>query len=250
MKRYVLYIVGAFVFAAAAAGATGIWKLYASYPTPGPNPRGYWSDAPGGGYILIDGPNPYVFRYWWERSSILSSFPAPGGAGAWGVYYSTPDLYITNNRTSWIYKTTRQGSVTTSFRCPFDGPADLDFKASFPAGLMVAIPDRNKIALMDRTTGSLNRTYSGPGSRPTGCSGYGHLYVADAGTRTVYENGTPVITGVQTPVGFCAGWVGTPPYDIYLFVVDDATDRYYYYTRASEVVVCPASLGRVKALFK
>ncbi len=115
---------------------------------------------------------------------------------------------------------------------------------------MVAIPGRNLIALLDRTTGSLVGTYAGPGSRPIGCYGYAHLYIADAGTYTVYEDGIPMITGIQAPVGFSGTWYGTPPYDVHLYVVDDATDRYYYYTRASEVVVCPASLGRVKALFK
>ncbi len=171
----------------------------ASYPTPGPNPRGYSSGTPFAGYIVIDGPNPYVYRYSWEQSTIRSSFPAPGGPGAWGVYYHTETFYITNNRTSWIYETTKQGSVVSSFRCPFYGPADLDFKASFPPGLIVAIPDRNSIALLNRTTGSLVGTFAGPGRRPTGCCGYAHLYVADAATHTVYENGVPIITGIQTP---------------------------------------------------
>jgi hypothetical protein len=235
---------------AAPCFATPVWKLYASYPTPGPDPRGYWSSNPEAGYIVMDGPNPYVYRYSWEQASIRWSFPAPGGPGAWGVLCFSGEFYITNNRTSWIYETTGQGSVTNSFRCPFDGPADLDFKASFPPGLMVAIPDRNILVQLDRTTGSLIGTYAGPGSRPTGCSGYGHLYVADASTRTVYENGSPIITGIQNLVGLCAGWTGTPPYDVHLYIIDTGTDRYYFYTRASEMSVAPASLGRVKALFK
>lgn len=245
-----LSLAALFVCVSGAGYGTPVWKLYASYPAPGPNPRGYWSNVSAAGYIVMDGPDPYVFRYWWERNSVLSSFPAPGGAGAWGIFLFTDTFYITNNRTSWIYETTRQGSVTNSFRCPFDGPADVDFKASFPGGLMIAIPDRNLLALLNRTTGSLLGTYAGPGSRPTGCSGYGHLYVADGGTHTVYENGTPVITGIQTPVGLCAGWMGTPPYDVHLYVVDDATDRYYFYMRYSEGGVFAASFGRVKALFK
>ncbi|MEE9455899.1 MAG: hypothetical protein V3W11_01965, partial [bacterium] len=92
-------------------------------------------------------------------------------------------------------------------------------------GLLVAIPDRNVIALLDRTTGSLIRTYAGPGSRPTGTCGYAHHYIADAGTHTVYEDGVPIITGIQTPVGLSSLWYGGPPYDQEMYVIDDATDR-------------------------
>ncbi len=247
MKR--LFILASVIFYTGVAAIADEWKLIASYPTPGPNPRGYSSGGPEAGYIVMDGPSPYVYRYSWEQGSIRWSFPAPGGAGAWGIYYYNPTFYVTNNRTSWIYETTKQGSIISSFRCPFDGPADLDFAAYFPAGLLVAIPERNILALLDLTTGSLIRTYAGPGRRPTGCCGYAHLYVADAATHTVYENGVPVITGIQTPVGLSGHVLTAPPYDMHLYVVDDATDRYYYYGRESGAVF-PASLGRVKALFK
>jgi hypothetical protein len=40
-----------------------------------------------------------------------------------------------------------------------------------------------------------------------------------------------------------------PPYDIKLYIIDDATDYYYYYTLEPSAVA-PASLGRVKALFE
>ncbi len=226
-----------------------VWKLYASYPTPGPNPRGYSSLHPGAGYIVMDGAAPRIYYYSWERAAILSSFRPPGGPGAWGIFYRDPELYITNNLTSWIYKTTTQGSVITSFRCPLDGPADLGFKAYYPVGLLVAIPDRNLIALLDWTTGSLVGTYAGPGSRPTAASGYAHIYIADAGTHTIYENGVPIITGIQNPVGLGSTWFMEPPYDKYIYVIDDATDRYYFYYRSSSGVE-PASLGRVKALFQ
>ncbi|UCH77943.1 MAG: hypothetical protein JSU81_09500 [Candidatus Coatesbacteria bacterium] len=118
-----------------------------------------------------------------------------------------------------------------------------------PPGLQVAIPDRNIIAVIN-TAGSLLATYAGPGARPTGCWGYAHTYVSDAATHTIYENGVPVITGIQTPVGLSGRTLTAPPYDMGLYVVDDATDRYYYYGRVSETRVEPASLGRVKALFR
>ena len=242
-------IVGAVCFALLAVSLVHSWRLEASYPTPGPNPRGYSSSHYEAGYIVMDGAAPRVYYYSWLSASILSSFRAPGGPGAWGVFYRHPELYITNNLTSWIYETTTQGSVITSFRCPLDGPADLGLKAYYPVGLLVAIPDRNLIALLDWTTGSLVGTYAGPGSRPTAASGYAHIYIADAGTHIIYENGVPIIRGIQTPVGLGSAWFMEPPYDLEIYVIDDATDRYYYY-RWSSSGVEPASLGRVKALFE
>jgi hypothetical protein len=224
------------------------WQLIASYPTPGPNPRGYSSWHPYAGYIVMDGPTPYVYFYSWEWSSILSSFPAPGGPGTWGISY-TSSFFISNNRTSWIYEAIGQGSVINSFRCPFDGPADVGIKFHFPAGLLVAIPDRNIIALLERTTGSLIRTYAGPGRRPVGTCGYAHHYIVDAATHIVYEDGVSILTGIQTPVGLGHGWYMEPPYDTDIYIIDDATDRYYFYQRPPEGME-PASLGRVKALFK
>ena len=219
----------------------------ASYPTPGPNPQGYGGGGPEAGYIVMAGANPHIYFYWWIRSSIISSFPAPGGAGAWGIAREPGGgLFITNSRTSWIYETTTQGSLVNSFRCPFDGPADCEF--AWP-GFIVAIPDRNIIALLNRKTGSLIGTYAGPGRRPTGCGGYGHFYVSDMGTHTVYEDGVPIITGIQTPVGLGYTASTAPPYDILLYVIDDATDHYYCYVRSGSGVE-PASLGRVKALFR
>jgi hypothetical protein len=114
---------------------------------------------------------------------------------------------------------------------------------------MVAIPNLNIIAVLNHTTGSLIGTYAGPGSRPIGCGGYAHFYVADSGTHTIYEDGVPVITGIQTPVGFGYTWFMAPPYDYYLYVIDDATGYYYFYVNESSGVT-PASLGRVKALFQ
>jgi hypothetical protein len=230
-----------------AAEATGPWTLIASYPTPGPNPRGYAKRDPSDGFIVQDGSNPYVYWMYWYTWEIMASFPAPGGPGAWGIDVVGNEVYLSNNRTSWIYYMDRAGSVISSFRCPIEGPADMQRRVA-PPYLHVAIPDRNVIALLDRTTGSLVSTLRGPGLRPTACGGYSSFYVADAATHTVYENGVPVITELRTPVGFDFVALMDGPYEIGLFVVDDATDRLYMYEDSTAVV--PASLGRVKALHR
>jgi hypothetical protein len=115
-----------------------------------------------------------------------------------------------------------------------------------PLNLYIAIPNRNIIAVVDEDTGSLVSTYKAPGSRPTACCGYQTTLIADAATHTVYENGVPVITGIATPVGADENF--TLDYDLWVYVVDDATDRIYMYEKT--VAVAPASLGRVKALFR
>ena len=224
------------------------WRLVASYPVPVPSPRGYRVSSVSAGYVVDAGSPPYVYHFHLRTGSIVSSFPAPGGAGAWGITGSpSSGFYVSNNRTSWIYEVTGTGSVISSFRCPVAGPADIDLHW-YTYNFLIAIPDQNIIAVVDRTTGSLVSTFAGPGSRPTACCGYQTTLIADSATHTIYENGVPVITGIETPVG--ADWDATTDndYSVALFVVDDATDRIYFYNKT--VAVVPASLGRIKALFE
>ncbi len=223
------------------------WHLVGSYPVPVPNPRGYRVSSPFSGYIVDAGSIPYIYHFRLRTGSIVSSFPAPGGAGTWGIAGFVGNSYISNNWTSWIYEVTTYGSVVSSFRCPIDGPADMNLRW-FPSDLYIAIPDRNIIAVVDETTGSLVSTFKAPGSRPTACCGYQTTLIADAATHTIYENGVPVITGIETPVGADEESTTDNDYVVTLYVVDDATDRIYLYNKT--VAVVPASLGRVKALFE
>ena len=156
-------------------------------------------------------------------------------------------MYFSNNQTSWIYETTTTGSLYSSFRCPVPGPADLDIRG-FPISLYIAIPDRNVIAVVNPTTGSLVSTFAGPGSRPTGCCGYGMTLISDSATHTIYEDGRPVITDIQTPVGIDESHTLGQDIGHFIWVLDAATNYIYRYDKWTAVE--PASLGRVKALFK
>ncbi len=73
--------------------------------------------------------------------------------------------------------------------------------------------------------------------------------ISDSATHTIYEDGVPVIRGIQTPVGIDERHT-TDNTDIgyFLFVLDAATNYIYRYDKWTPVE--PASLGRVKALFK
>jgi len=250
MRRIGLYCgLAAFAGAAFFVGEAGGWRLVSSYPTPGHNPRGYGAGGMAGGWIVEATGTPMIYEIYWPTGSIDSSWPAPGGAGAWGVCYNSPYLYVTNNRTSFIYRVTTGGSVVSSFRFALGRPADICGRWT-GSTLFVTIPERDSIAYIT-TAGSFLGSFGGPGSHPTACAGYSPspFYVADDATHTVYENAKPVITGIQTPTGMdCTLFIGADQSDVDLYVVDDATDRIYFYRNST--AVAPASVGRVKALFR
>ena len=227
-------------------GEAAAFELVGSYATPGAQPRGYAFSDLYAGWVVDNGGTARVYHVYWTTGSVSASFPAPGGHGAWGLCSASgPYMYFSNNVTSYIYRITTDGSVVSSFRCPLDGPADMTRVYPGPY-LYVAIPDRNVIAVLNPATGSLVRSYAGPGSRATSCAGYTGAYVGDDATHTVYRDGKPLLTGIDSPLGLeeVSTWLDAT----YLYVVDDATDRMYMYE--SGMPVEPASLGRVKALFR
>jgi hypothetical protein len=116
--------------------------------------------------------------------------------------------------------------------------------------LHVAFPDENYIGLLDTTTGSLVSTIAGPGTEPTSCGPNSDAwFIVDAGTHAVYEYGVPVATGIGAPTGFHSLETTRGPWTEKFFVVDDATDSILVYGKVT-VNVGPASLGRVKALYR
>jgi hypothetical protein len=234
-------IAGAAFFTGVAAAA---WDVVASYPTPTSNPRGYYAH-PDGGWLVDDSEPARVLHVYWPSGSIAASFAAPGGAGAFGVCRGPGGrLLISNVTTSTIYETSTAGSVHNSFPCPISGPADMTSGYSGDV-VCIAIPEGNVIAAVNMTTGSLVSTYTGPGARPTSCCSHNAAFVADEATHTIYLDALPIITGIDTPVGL--GELSTTD-ATFLYVIDDATD--YCYVYQSDVAVEPASIGRVRALFR
>jgi hypothetical protein len=239
---------GVLAFAGATffVGGAEAFELLGFYRTPGAEPRGYAFSDLYAGWVVDDGATARVYHVYWTTGSVSASFAAPGGRGAWGLCSGAGrNLYLSNNRTAYIYEITAAGSVVGSFRCPLDGPADMTRVYPGPY-LYVAIPNRNAIAVITPSTGSLVSSFAGPGSRATSCAGYSGAYVGDDATHTVYRDGKPLLTGIDAPLGLeeVSTWFDAT----YLYVVDDATDRMYMYV--SDLPVEPASLGRVKALFR
>ena len=143
---------------------------------------------------------------------------------------------------------TENGSVIGSFRCPLPGPAGIG--ESWGNRLEVAIPSMNVIAVVNPITGSLVSTIRGPGLKPTACSDWGARFITDAGTHALYLRGHLVMENIETPTGI---WYmvrqGKDTLNYYkMFLVDAATKQIYEVNE--NVAVVPASLGRVKALFR
>ena len=125
MRRLLAVVLGATTF----TGAAAAWELVGSFRCPVANARGYARYALESGWTVSGGPTPYVYYIAPEVSTIISSFPAPGGAGAWGVASDLGyGLFLSNNQTSWIYEMTTAGSLYRSFQCPVPGPADPDVR--------------------------------------------------------------------------------------------------------------------------
>jgi len=222
-----------------AAPSPGAWDLVGSWPTPGAEPRGM-----DYGWLVCDGAPPYIYQVNSWNGSITTSFAAPGGSGAWGVCRgsSYQNLFVSNYATSYIYTVTTAGSVVGSFPSPLPGPAAMENSGA----LYIAFPDQNIIARVNATTGSVMSSFNGPGSRVTACWWNGAL-AADSNTHAIYGNGVVIISGIQTPYGLCG--IGTTKNPgTRLYITDAATDYVFVYYNGA--VVEPASLGRVKALFR
>jgi hypothetical protein len=227
------------------------WGIVSSCPAPCAEPRDL--NVYGECYLVGDGPAPQVFRIDPQNGSVYYSFAAPGGLGAWGITgIANPTvLYLSNYRTSWIYKITTNGSVLSSYRCPLPGPAGISWEG--PNRLEVTIPDLNVVAALNLNEGYLISAFRGPGSRPTACLGENAEFIGDAGTHTVYRSSVsrwyPIITGIETPAGFDGyQYINDTPPGMGLYIVDAATK--YIYNYEDNAPVTPASLGRVKALFQ
>jgi hypothetical protein len=232
--------------------AVASWYIVSSCPAPCAEPRDITPVAKG--YLVGDGPTPYIYKISFTSGSVYSSVPAPGGPGAWGITDGPGEntLYLSNHDTAWIYKITTTGSVLSSYLCPIPGPAGLSRGGQ--DRLEVTIPDLNVVAALNLDEGYLISAFRGPGSRPTACLGENWAYLGDAGTHTIYHHCSgpswyPIITGIETPVGLSAyQYINDTPPGTGLYIVDATTK--YIYNYEDNAAVTPASLGRVKALFQ
>jgi len=247
-KTQVIAIV-VLIAAAFFVGQAEGWKFLTSFATPGAEPRGISFDA--GQRIVDDGPGgSYVYQVDFYNGYVYGSFPAPGGRGAWGVSIGLDAgrMFISNYRTSWIYHVTRTGSLLGSFVCPIPHPADMEM--TYGSQLHVAIPDRNIVAVVNAATGSLVSTYAGPGTRPTSVGSFGAVVIADADEGKIWHRygQSWILSGFNNPTGVSG--LQTITQSVEIFFIADAADDTVYVWGSDTCTVFPASLGRVKALFR
>lgn len=216
------------------------WHLYKSWPAPAPNVRGY---AYGSHYVLTDGNPPRVWPFDLKNFGTPITLRVP--KGAWGLDLGGAGFLVSNYDNSFIYSTTTTGSVVSSFRSPRPHPAEIG-KLALP-WMYVAYPEDN-VALCMTTTGSVVGTFAGLGTRLTAYHPWNGVLAGDAGTHKVYTHESTV--SVPAVGGLTPGdWPMSGPYTRF-FLTDMQTNTVQWWEYGGLHNVTPASLGRVKALFR
>ncbi len=244
-----------FVLALAAAASVQAWppEIVGSFPAP----PGTWdvaADKQWEVYALADGTPPTVYKLSPYFGSIVGSFTVPIPSGARGISYNSSSydrMWISNRLNGYIYVLTMTGSLMSSFLCPVGTPFGLgysDSSHSHGPGVFASSRLENLIILLDETTGSLLSSFAGPA---TAIVAFDDWFAGDLYTNYLYwdyyGSWQVLDTLPARPLG-----VGTSVYWptdqwVYLYVL---CANGYIYVYEGYSAVAPASLGRLKALFR
>ena len=204
-------------------------------------------------YVLVNAASPSVYRLT-TNGSVLASFGVSVPSGARGITcegYSGSSLFISNRLNGYIYRLTSSGSLNGSFQCPGGAPYGLGFTDVYGPhgrGLFAACRDAGYIARLDATTGSLLSTFAGPAAA---VMTYDDFFAGVRGNPRLYwdyYSSWQILDTLPSNVsGVAAGVLWPIDQTVYLFVLC-ANDYVYSYFGWTDVA--PASLGRVKALFR
>jgi hypothetical protein len=250
--------IGALAAALAVAAGGDYWppKLVASFPAPPEAIALACEYQPL--YALIAGTAPTVFTLNTWNGSITGSFAIAVPNGARGIAttgFGPPNLWVSNRLNSYLYYLTTGGSLLGSFRCPEGTPFGLGgywYGGGPDKGyLTVSCRNENQILRVNPTTGSLASSFSGPA---TAVIGYDEGFAVDRYSDCLYWKRGGFWEVLDTlPAGprgvTVAAHISTDAapgaLDAYVICRDDYIYHYYGWT-----AVAPASLGRVKALFR
>lgn len=203
-----------------------------------------------GGYLYImDYPVGTVYRTT-TNGSVLGSWAGPRNGS--GVHFTGTHFWTNTYSPGWAYYRDSNGSILASFA----GPAPGYGITSDGTYLWYSCALTRNTVWQLTTTGSVIGSFGGPGRW---CSGLdwdprGYLWVADApyggvtGIYRVTTNGSVVESYSPLPVAFqpvgCA-WDGS-----YVWYCDFWPPLYVYQMDTVVTSVEPASIGKVKALFR
>ncbi len=237
-------ILGITLVALAAPGWGAFGDIIASFAAPGTNPDAL---AYGGGYLYCMrdmGGDDTIYRLNPATGSVLASFVSPAGNWGCGLAYLGADLYHGDSNPAGVFRMTTAGSVLGSFAV---------------AGITGGLTEEGSYLWL--TDGNAFRRITTTGSTVSSFTtsfvpldpGFGGsvLFVGSGDpVHMIYKLSTSgsVVASVPPPVNWPRGCA----FDgVYLWVSTTA-NHYIYKMDAGSLTtdVAPASLGRVKALFK
>jgi hypothetical protein len=192
------------------------------------------------------------------NGSITGSFAIPVPNGARGIATTggyLVKMWVSNRLNGFLYRLDTNGSLVGSFACPGGTPYGLGGYMYFgpnPGYLMVSCRDDNQIIRVNPTTGSLESSFSGPA---TAVIGYDDWLAVDRYTSYLYWNYYGSWEVLDTlparPWGVTTAVHGTTDQAIGVSSYVLCHNGYIYrYNGIAGGAVAPASLGRVKTLFR
>lgn len=210
-------------------------------------------------YALVAGTPPTVFALNHGNGSITGSFAiaVPNGARGIAITGGYPtEMWVSNRLNGFLYRIDTAGSLVGSFACPGGKPYGLG-GSLYGFGpdrgyLTVSCRDENDVLRLNLTTGSLVSSFPGPG---TAVIGYDDWMAVDRYTSYLYwrfyGNWEVLDTLPALPWGVTTFVEGTTDQAIGVSTYVLCHNGYIYsYEGTIGGAVAPASLGRVKALFR
>lgn len=223
----------------------------ASFPAP-PGARDVAFEGSGPLYVLAPGTPSRVYKLT-NLGSIVESFTVAVPGGARGITYEAYGnwMWVSNRINRHIYRLTATGSLAGSFACPVGTPYGLgysDYNPQHGRGLFVSCRDENLIVRLNQTTGSLLSSFAGPASAVIG---YDDWLCVDRDSNYLYwdyyREWRVLDTLPARPYGVGTGARWPTDQLVRGFVLCRNGYIYYYMGYSA---VAPASLGRVRALFR
>jgi hypothetical protein len=257
MRKIIILVAGVAACAPGWVFGTGFGSFVSSFKSPGPYPAGV-SYRPG--YLYISTQNKIVWRTT-TTGSIISYHPTELGGQSGitvGAISGKICYWVANNRPAYVYRFVDNSStVAGSFPAPgreanwrgvtFVDKEHMYYTEQYDQGLYLVHP----------VTGSIYSSYKlafKPNDLAYDDSGPGYLWITSSPSRAVYKctlAGSAVASFSATAYEYLQGcgfdgeylWVGCG---------DPTQGRNYIvqFDVRSEPAVAPASLGRVKALYR